>query len=598
MAWINNHFGKFNHLFFSQVHQLLEDKQHERSMSGHADLGAVRQIDDYKKILALIEWFKSTDLMNTDPKKLVSFSTGETCTDDLVNCNLADVVGMEMQRSLDGGSFISKVSLKSKCKNFNALRKTLKINKKQVILAPYVLFQRMSIAAERNLTLKESLSHELTIVPASLFNDEQFMRESHKHKLGKYLKDKVTSLDVTWETIPISQVLIVDGGWLIHQIKWECGKLFSDIGTSYVDLLKRLANGRRCIAVFDGYSSSPKDHEHQRRLKNSSGAIEVTLDESKPCTVTKEKFLAGPSNKAQFIKLLSSLANSVDIETHTADNDADTLLVRKVLEQQKSEPVDVIAEDTDILVMLIHHMPSSQNDIRFITKGGTYSISNIREKLNEQEKERLLFIHAFSGCDTVSSLFRQSKIGLLEKLCKGGEDLKIAFETLLSVDALQMEVVEAGLVLFSFIYGDINVSLEQHRYIKYHQITAKTILKPEALPPTSDAATQHVLRAYLQYHDWLLLGSMTLPPIEFGWKLDSNGKYCPITTLGPVAPQELLKLTACNCKKDCSTKQCSCRSLGVKCFAACGTCNGRSCTNADIEDKEEHGDDSEDLMDL
>ena len=33
-------------------------------------------------------------------------------------------------------------------------------------------------------------------------------------------------------------------------------------------------------------------------------------------------------------------------------------------------------------------------------------------------------------------------------------------------------------------------------------------LKPEKLLPTSGAAMQHELRAYLQYHDWLLLESL------------------------------------------------------------------------------------------
>ena len=120
-------------------------------------------------------------------------------------------------------------------------------------------------------------------------------------------------------------------------------------------------------------------------------------------------------------------------------------------------------------------------------------------------------------------------------------------------------------------------------------MTAKSILRPESLPPTDGAATQHILRAYLQYHDWLLLGSMTLPPIEFGGMTDSNGMYAPVTTNDPIAPPELLKLTACNCKKDCRSLQCSCRSIGVKCIVACGNCNGRKCTNCEIENDQDIG---------
>ena len=88
---------------------------------------------------------------------------------------------------------------------------------------------------------------------------------------------------------------------------------------------------------------------------------------------------------------------------------------------------------------------------------------------------------------------------------------------------------------------------------------------------------------------------MTLPATEFGWTVDSDGKFCAVMNTVPVAPDELLKLTACNCKKDCSTMRCSCKNLGVKCIAACWTCHGISCSNAEAEN--ENGDDDGDDLD-
>ena len=107
-----------------------------------------------------------------------------------------------------------------------------------------------------------------------------------------------------------------------------------------------------------------------------------------------------------------------------------------------------------------------------------------------------MFIHAFTGCDTVSSLYRQGKVGLFNKFSCDNEDLSSIFSVLLSVDVLQAEIIEAGLCLFKFVYGDINISLSEHRSIRYHKMTAKSALHPEALPPTEGAATQHVYRAY------------------------------------------------------------------------------------------------------
>ena len=72
------------------------------------------------------------------------------------------------------------------------------------------------------------------------------------------------------------------------------------------------------------------------------------------------------------------------------------------------------------------------------------------------------------------------------------------------------------------------------------------IIKPETLPPTDGAATQHSLRAYLQTQDWILLQSMSLDPTNYGWAIGAHG-FEPIPMLEPIAPEELLKFTSCNC---------------------------------------------------
>ena len=116
---------------FTLIHQSLEEKQHsdQNDNTGHTYLQKSRMLDDFDKVVKLVEWFKSTELVGADPQQLVSFSTGEISTDDKVNCNMASAVGMQMQKSLDIQTFTSKVSLKSKCLNFNVLGKQLRSTK-------------------------------------------------------------------------------------------------------------------------------------------------------------------------------------------------------------------------------------------------------------------------------------------------------------------------------------------------------------------------------------------------------------------------------------------------------------------------------------
>lgn len=566
---------------FSAIHQTLEERQHPGAKDyDHADLGNSRMKDDYEKVVKLVEWFKTTDLLNTDAEKLVSFVTGEVNTDGRVNCHMASDIGKDMQLALDGGTFVSKVSRKSKCDNFTVLRKKLKVNQKAVYLAPYVMFTRLTVAAERKLTVKDSMWWELTIQPTSLFNDQHFMREAHKSKLGKHLKDKAGPMEADMANM---DAVVVDGGWFIHQLKWEKGKSFTDIANSYVDYLKHLVRNRECIVVFDGYNNSPKDHEHRRRSVNSAGGVQVVLDPAKACTVTKEKFMGCSANKEQFISLLCTLLDKEsNMRTCVVDDDADTLIVKEALQMSLTMSVEVLGEDTDLLILLIHHVNVEHKQIALTTRGGSYSIQSIQDNLNDLQRARILFIHSVSGCDTVSSIFRQGKVGMFTKLCQDTPALQDdVFSVLLSTDSSKDDIIEAGLKLFQYIYGNITTSLQDQRFSKYNKMTAKDGLHPEGLPPSSGAATQHILRAYLQYRDWLLLESMSIPPTDFGWRLDAEGQYIPIMTADEIGPPELLKLTACNCKKGCS-KQCSCRKMGVHCISACGTCAGKNCSNTEV----------------
>ena len=92
--------------------------------------------------------------------------------------------------------------------------------------------------------------------------------------------------------------------------------------------------------------------------------------------------------------------------------------------------------------------------------------------------------------------------------------------------------------------------LDEYRYYAYNRnIASKSIgatFTLAALPPTSAAARQQSLRTYLQVQQWF---GRDLPPTEWGWKYHNNS-LIPIATDLPAAPQKLMKVISCNCKKD------------------------------------------------
>jgi hypothetical protein len=45
---------------------------------------------------------------------------------------------------------------------------------------------------------------------------------------------------------------------------------------------------------------------------------------------------------------------------------------------------------------------------------------------------------------------------------------------------------------------------------------AKKNLSPARMPPTTASSTEYVLRAYLQYHNWVMLDTSSRDPLDYG----------------------------------------------------------------------------------
>ena len=92
--------------------------------------------------------------------------------------------------------------------------------------------------------------------------------------------------------------------------------------------------------------------------------------------------------------------------------DADSTIVLTALQiaRTSNKHVTVVADDTDIAVMLVHHWEDRMADIFFLQErwNKSWSIKNA-STMNKPIKHHLLYIHAWSGCDTVSSVYGKGK---------------------------------------------------------------------------------------------------------------------------------------------------------------------------------------------
>ena len=188
---------------------------------------------------------------------------------------------------------------------------------------------------------------------------------------------------------------------------------------------------------------------------------------------------------------------------HVVSQDEDALIVDKTLEYASNgKSVSLHANDTDIIVMLLHHW---RGDMSQILVKSNYNRRGCKEwkqldvekavtELNPQVKKNILFVHAFGGCDTTSGIHEKGKSSVAKLLAKSKEAQELA-NIFLQSNMSQDQIGRAGVNVFVLLYGgNSNDTLESIRHRCYMKMAASlNRLNPSKLPPTERAAHFHSL---------------------------------------------------------------------------------------------------------
>ena len=166
-----------------------------------------------------------------------------------------------------------------------------------------------------------------------------------------------------------AEVCVVDGGALLHKVIWPSNGTYGEVISQYDGYLNRkYGNYRTVCVVFDGYlhDMSTKNQEHIWR--GSTSAVNVTVTKDATVTCSRDKFLRNPSNKEQLIVVLTNDLKDTGKLVFQSQSDADILIVNTTLEFASEKDVVVVADNTDIVVMLCFHYNTSLNNIFFCTE--------------------------------------------------------------------------------------------------------------------------------------------------------------------------------------------------------------------------------------
>lgn len=319
-------------------------------------------------------------------------------------------------------------------------------------------------------------------------------------------------------------------------------------------------------------------------MKSQSAAILFT--DNMPITIRQERFLTNGKNKAMFIQALTGYLEHAGIVVNHAVADADTLIIRTAIDLSRNKNVVVVGTDVDLLILLIQL--SKQDNQLYMYKPGAgkcpdkvFSISCVQRRLSEASST-FLFVHAMTGCDTTSALYRQGKKKAFTLLQKNPDLQHRVVQVFNNPTSSPDSVSSVGEQFLLVLYGapKTTKSLNVHRHRLFMKAVANCPVQNKiqlaALPPISAAAKEHSFRVFHQMQQWL---GVELPPTEWGWKL-SDGQLQPVFMCQPPEPEKLLSLISCNCKSGCE-RSCGCKKAGLFCNVMCGYCQGNGCSNSE-----------------
>ncbi|CAB4041625.1 Hypothetical predicted protein, partial [Paramuricea clavata] len=228
------------------------------------------------------------------------------------------------------------------------------------------------------------------------------------------------------------------------------------------------------------------------------------------------------------------------------------------------------------------------------TKQYVYNINVLKQILGDDLCTDLLFVHAFTGCDTTSRIFGIGKKSVFQKIIKGESVFRTCSKIFCSPDKDRDTVESAGCkAMVSLFNGNQNESLATLRYNSLCKKVsrAKTFVTPERLPPTASATRFHSLRTHYQVMVWMGI-SEDMVSNDWGFKVQGD-KLIPIMMDKDHAPEVLLKMIHCNCSTGCNTLRCTCKKHGLDCTSACGPCQEGNCDNMTLGPILDEDDDEE-----
>ncbi|KAK6176032.1 hypothetical protein SNE40_014396 [Patella caerulea] len=320
-------------------------EQHKEATSARI----VRDKDDLIKLDTMLGLY----IPFSDETSLRNIITGINADDDVNVHNLFTVGGDLVTKKESQLIFSYSHKRNTKVKTLASSR-AVKVAGDRTI-DPALLFQRFLVVSHSGeLSLDEVMKHELSTYPPSLFESKLRLRKPDKPALLEAIRNYASSVDdAIAQYIPNTEHYVLDGGSILHRLKWTEGSTYSSIADAYASFTTKLYG--KPTMVFDGYGGpSTKDTTHQRR-KTTSVTNTVNITDTTKFVGKKEDFLSNENNKKSLIDMIIVRLRQSNCHVVQAKGDADFDIVKAAVTMSTTKSTTLIGEDTDLLILLLYH---------------------------------------------------------------------------------------------------------------------------------------------------------------------------------------------------------------------------------------------------
>lgn len=556
---------------------------------------------DNKDLQKIIHGIENTMIPfgdDTQDGNLYCLATGKVASKDVqIDLETMREKGTEWFNDFRNGCFadenrFEKSIPRRKIKNFASQSVSSKIQgtkemKVQELKCTRDLFGRLLVlATSNNIDLHKVFAYPLTPVPLSLTHMDGTMNKTDKSALMKKLEGLVES-----EKPDHIDCYIVDGVFFLHT--FPSSTLPSTYGGVAEMILTKLCKLAKTVhLVFDTYKEpSIKAYERdsraghvecldikitgaeQKRPKDFQKALrssrfKVALMNFLICEWKRSEYASILGDCQLFVGLdetcVSFKTSDGQVHHETAPElfcqheEADTRIIWHLMYISRSSRDTCVAircTDTDILVLLLHHVQNIENrvmmDVGLVTNNTRryIDVSSLGKHLGSTLCCALLALHALSGCDYTSAFIHKGKLRPLALLQKSGE-YQEAFKKLGNADKVEQDVVNQLEAFVCALYGKHNLSdVNEARLAIFQQSYAPKSntgpldklrgVNPSLLPPCKATLAQKIKRTNYVVALWksacTSTGKPPFGPVGHGWTLDGSrykvlwyeGRYIP-----------------------------------------------------------------------